>query len=211
MQGEVDGLWGPSGTMGTNTSASLGFEDSFSPQEGCQVEDTAHSPSQENYVPLQDSQQYLAGLESKLARLQGRAASNRKTESRRLLDALAGSRSNQTAQLMQDSESSCGGIPIMDTPPSLSTIDPQGALGAMLRRVAPDRVALTPEELCHLLQADLLAQMHESENDASPATRGPVRDKTHPPENTCESQDKTSANLSGNGETREPSSDEGEK
>ena len=80
----------------------------------------------ENYVPLQDSQQYLAGLESKLARIQGRTASNRKTESRRLLDALAGSRSHQTAQLMQDTESPCGSIPTIDTPPSSSTIDPQG-------------------------------------------------------------------------------------
>ncbi|KAK8377915.1 hypothetical protein O3P69_014093 [Scylla paramamosain] len=209
MQGEVDGLWGPSGTMGTDTSVSLGFEDSFSPQ-GRQLEDTAQSPSQENYVPLQDSQQYLAGLESKLARIQGRTASSRKTESRRLLDALAGSRSHQTAQLMQDSESSCGNIPTMDVPSS-STIDPQGALGAMLRRVAPDRVALTPEELCHLLQADLLAQMHESENDASPDTHGTVGDKNLPLGNTCENQDKTSANLSGTGEPREPSSDEGEK
>lgn len=206
----MDDLWGPSAAMGTNASVSLGFEDSFSPQEGSQVEDTAHCPNQENYVPLQDSQQYLAGLESKLAHIQGRTASNRKTESRRLLDALAGSRSNQTAQLMQDSESSCGSIPIMDTPPSLSTIDPQGALGAMLRRVAPDRVALTPEELCRLLQADLLAQMHESENDASPDTHGPVRDKNHPPGNT-RSQDKTSAKHLGTGEPREPSSDEGEK
>ncbi|MPC53807.1 uncharacterized protein E2C01_047707 [Portunus trituberculatus] len=126
MQGKMDGLWGPSGTMETDTSVSLGFEDSFSPQEGSAVGNTAQSPSQENYVPLQDSQQYLAGLESKLARIQGRTASNRKTESRRLLDALAGSRSHQTVQLMQDTESPCGSIPTMDTPPSSSTIDPQG-------------------------------------------------------------------------------------
>lgn len=83
-----------------------------------------------------------------------------------------------------------------------------GALGAMLRRVAPDRVALTAEELCHLLQADLLAQMHESDNDASSDTQ--VADKSLPPGNTCDNQVKTSANLSGT-EPRDPSSDEGEK
>lgn len=85
--------------------------------------------SPDNYVPLQDSPQYLAGLEGKLARIRGRTESSRKTESRRLLDALAGSRSCHTAQLMQDTNTHTLPTPdpVDPTPSSLaSTIDPQG-------------------------------------------------------------------------------------
>ena len=46
----MDGLWGPSGTAGTDTSVSLGFEDSFSPQESSEVENIAQSPSQGVYL-----------------------------------------------------------------------------------------------------------------------------------------------------------------
>lgn len=210
MQGEVEGLWGPTGTLGADTSTSLDFEDSFSPQDS-RLEEATHIPSNEKYVPLQDSQQYLAGLESKLAHIQGRTASTRKTESRRLLDALAGSRSTHTAQLMQDNEASCGSLPATDCAPSSSTIDPQGALGAMLRRMAPDRVALTPEELCHLLQADLLAQMHESDAYAPQESHGKSGDKNLPSGGSHERQDAASTKLSETVEPREPSSDEGEK
>ncbi|KAG0715232.1 hypothetical protein GWK47_012433 [Chionoecetes opilio] len=142
--GVMDGLWGPAEKLGADTSPALGFEDSFSPQSN-HLEETLHSPDNETYIPLQDSRQYLAGLESKLANVQGRTASARKTESRRLLDALAASRSTHTAQLMRNTEPPCGSLPTNDTAPLSSTIDPQGALGAMLRRVAPDRVALTHE------------------------------------------------------------------
>lgn len=84
-----------------------------------------------DYVPLEDSSQYLAGLEQKLAHLQGRAASRRKTESQRLIDALASSRSTHTSQLMRDDGTSNVGVipPDSDTdaPPHMSApIDPQG-------------------------------------------------------------------------------------
>lgn len=35
----------------------------------------------------------------------------------------------------------------------------------MLRKVAPDKIALTPEELCHLLEADILSKAHEALED----------------------------------------------
>lgn len=92
-------------------------------------------PAPEKYVPLQDSPQYLAGLEGKLARIRGRTESSRKTESCRLLDALAGSRSCHLAQLMQDS--SVPSLPAADhsdpTPSSMaSTIGPQGVATVVL-------------------------------------------------------------------------------
>ena len=86
-----------------------------------------------------------------------------------------------------------------------------GALGAMLRRMAPDRVALTPEELCHLLQADLLAQMHESDAYAPQESHVTSGDKNLPSGSSHERQDAASTKLSETVEPREPSSDEGEK
>ena len=74
----------------------------------------------------------------------------------------------------------------------------------MLRRVAPDRVALTPEELCHLLQADLLAHMHEAEEEAA-------RSHNLPSGSSSEDQDRAPSNLPQSVESREHSSDEGEK
>ena len=52
---------------------------------------------------MEDSPQYLAGLERKLARIQGRSAGRRQTESRRLIDALASSRSTHAHQLVNES------------------------------------------------------------------------------------------------------------
>lgn len=206
MQGNLDGLWGPTKARDVETS-SLSFEDSFSPPCSELETDSPDSRNAEKYVPLQDSPQYLAGLEGKLARLRGRTESSRKTESRRLLDALAGSRSCHIAQLMQDTNTPT--LPAADqsdpTPSSLaSTIDPQGALGAMLRRVVPDRVALTPEELCHLLQSDLLAQMHESELEGAAPCETAIT-------SNIKGQDAALTHSSGALDTREPSSDEGEK
>lgn len=96
----------------------------------------------------------------------------------------------------------------------------------MIRRVAPDKIALAPEELCHLLEADLLSKVHEALEDESP----------HPPTDLASScvmehsrQDATRRNgITDNktdvnkdvssleeakypSERKDPSSDEGEK
>lgn len=77
-------------------------------------------------MPLQDSSQYLAGLERKLAVVQGRVSGQRKAESRRLLDALVGTRSAHVSQLVQGSEGVTEDIGEEQTPVHSATVDPQG-------------------------------------------------------------------------------------
>ncbi|CAL4115525.1 unnamed protein product [Meganyctiphanes norvegica] len=45
---------------------------------------------------------------------------------------------------------------------SNTAIDPESALGVMMRRVVPEKVALSHEELCQLLEADILAKVTEA-------------------------------------------------
>ena len=86
------------------------------------------------YVPLDDSQHYLAGLERKLAQVQGRGTGRRQAESRRLIDALASSRSLHTNELIQqgrnDSEGASDDLTAEDSDhPAHTTaaVDPQGS------------------------------------------------------------------------------------
>lgn len=86
-----------------------------------------------------------------------------------------------------------------------------GALGVVLRRVAPDRVAVAPEELCKLLEADILAKVHQALQDTS-------QTDDHTIDNT-EATDRKESNpekgivkdVKSPTEQKDPSSDEGEK
>ncbi|XP_042891637.1 uncharacterized protein LOC122266111 [Penaeus japonicus] len=204
--------WGS--TRDTAPEADMGFEDSFSPKD--------RDPEEEGiYRPLDDSLQYIAGLERKLARVQGKTRGQRQAESRRLIDALATSRDVHTQQLMESTDV-CRD-PDLETETehhSSAAVDPQGALGSMLRRVAPNKIALSHEELCRLLEADILSKVHdalEEEEEEEPAQEDPrarqesgeragaearaeeAKDAARPPEETLLAVPK------------EHSSDEGEK
>ncbi|KAK3891962.1 hypothetical protein Pcinc_004176 [Petrolisthes cinctipes] len=198
-------LWGPACML---SDVSSGFEDSFSPTTN------ENNNNAQNYIPLQDSSQYLAGLERKLAVVQGRASGQRKAESRRLIDALVGTRSAHVSQLVQNSEGVNEELGEEQTPVnSLATVDPQGALGVVLRRVAPDRVAVAPEELCRLLESDILAKVHQalqdtSDNHTTHNTEADDRKDNNPNKGMEKDFEKT---IKSPTEQKDPSSDEGEK
>ncbi|XP_066947399.1 coiled-coil domain-containing protein 32 [Macrobrachium rosenbergii] len=202
-------LWGPV-SDDSGTPVECKFEDSFSPQ--CLPSDQENFVADDDYVPLDDSSQYLAGLERKLARVQGRSAGRRQTESRRLIDALIGSRDAHAHELVNASNIGNDEIITSESEPAHQTgaVDPQGAIGAMIRRIAPDKVALTHEELCQLLEADFLSKIQEAaaaeeeeEAAASKETHSEVRN-----DDIAHDDDKVNHDLS---EEKKLSSDEGEK
>ncbi|XP_068210164.1 coiled-coil domain-containing protein 32 [Palaemon carinicauda] len=159
-------LWGPV-SNNSGKPVECKFEDSFTPQ--CFTSGQDNFLVDEDYVPLDDSSQYLAGLERKLARVQGRTANKRQTESRRLINALVGSRDAHAHELVNASNIGGDEIITSESEPAHQTgaVDPQGAIGAMIRRIAPDKVALTHEELCQLLEADFLAKIQEAATAAA--------------------------------------------
>lgn len=204
-----------------SSEAGMGFEDSFSPQDKDQQ-------GEGMYIPLDDSLQYIAGLERRLARVQGKTRGQRQAESRRLIDALASSRDAHTQQLMESTDARADADLEADTEHhSAAAVDPQGALGSMLRRVAPNKVALSHEELCRLLEADILAKVHdalEEEEDSKEDSKDPAASQ-RPHASHCEAQGRERTGASADavqdaagqqGATpqaapKEHSSDEGEK
>lgn len=85
----------------------------------------------------------------------------------------------------------------------------------VLRRVAPDRVALAPEELCRLLEADILAKVHQALQDTSQiddhtadSAEAVDRKGSNPDKGMEKDFDKT---IKSTTEQKDPSSDEGEK
>ncbi|KAK7079775.1 hypothetical protein SK128_028632 [Halocaridina rubra] len=158
------GLWGPVSSTNDELPIECKFEDSFSPEPARPVRGNEHQAQDEEYKPLDDSSQYLASLERKLARIQGRTAKQRQKESQQLIDALAGSRDTHAHQLINTTVNNVDNMPVDSEliAHQHTAVDPQGPLGVMLRKLAPDRVALTHEELCQLLEADFLAKVREA-------------------------------------------------
>jgi len=213
--------WGFSNVESNNQEHYRGFEDSFSPE-------SYNDPNTTEYVPLDDSPQYLQSLERKLNRVQGRTSGQRKKESRQLIDALAGSRSSHTHHFLQNQDETVSTFSENDeslaASNSSSTIDPQSALGVMMRRVVPDKVALSHEELCQLLEADILAKVTEAlheEEDQNTQQQNTVQQNApqHSSENNKTNEESTNFNIKENlsdiqapvEEKKEHSSDEGEK
>ncbi|XP_063598528.1 germ cell nuclear acidic protein-like [Penaeus indicus] len=211
--------WGS--TRDPSSEAGMGFEDSFSPQDKDQQ-------GEGMYIPLDDSLQYIAGLERKLARVQGKTRSQRQAESRRLIDALASSRDAHTQQLMESTDARADADLEADTEHhSSAAVDPQGALGSMLRRVAPNKIALSHEELCRLLEADILAKVHdaleeeEEEEEESAAKESAASQPPDAPPSEAKEPERTEASADAEQDTarqptpqaapKEHSSDEGEK
>lgn len=212
--------WGS--TRDTTPAAGIGFEDSFSPQDKDQQ-------GEGMYIPLDDSLQYIAGLERKLARVRGKTRGQRQAESRRLIDALASSRDAHTQRLMESTDARAdAGLEADTEHHSSAAVDPQGALGSMLRRVAPNKIALSHEELCRLLEADILAKVHdaleEEEEEEELAAKDPTSGR-QPDTSPCAAEDterteasadtvqNTERQLDGTSQAapKEHSSDEGEK
>ncbi|KAK8742600.1 hypothetical protein OTU49_001981 [Cherax quadricarinatus] len=195
MQCENEDLWGPVASLCTGLATNpLGFEDSFSPAPAESEGDSTQHSADGDYIALEDSSQYLAGLERKLASIQGRADSGRQRESRRLIDALASSRDSHTHQLMNTPNNVGIESEVMelenDRTASITaaSVVPQGALCAVIRRVAPDKVALAPEELCRLLEADILGKVHEA-----------LEEEAEAPHSTTQQSRTTSVNSTING------------
>lgn len=92
-----------------------------------------------------------------------------------------------------------------------------GALGLVLRRVAPDRVAVAPEELCRLLEADILAKVHQalqetSQTDDHTTDNAEAADRKESRPNPDKGMEKDfEKTLKSPTEQKDPSSDEGEK
>lgn len=98
----------------------------------------------------------------------------------------------------------------------------------MLRRVAPNKIALSHEELCRLLEADILAKVHdaleEEEEEEELAAKDPTSGR-QPDTSLCAAEDterteasadtvqNTERQLDGTSQAapKEHSSDEGEK
>lgn len=79
------------------------------------------------YIPLDDSLQYIAGLERKLARVRGKTRGQRQAESRRLIDALASSRDAHTQRLMESTDARAdAGLEADTEHHSSAAVDPQG-------------------------------------------------------------------------------------
>ncbi|XP_076069475.1 uncharacterized protein LOC143041463 [Oratosquilla oratoria] len=177
--------WGvaDSTPLDSTESGSLQFEDSFSSEHISAVTSSndativrgttaTDDEDKKNYMPLPDSSEYLAGLEHKLARLQGKTASGRQKESRRLINALASSREAHISRHLQDDSATSTGLSELNEDevcPVSSTVDSQGALGLVMRKVVPDKVAVSQEEMYRLLEADFLAKvtqgLHEEEEE----------------------------------------------
>lgn len=210
--------WGSSEAESGNKENCQGFEDSF-------TSESYNSPiTQPNsdYIPLDDSSQYLEGLERKLSRVQGRTSGQRKKESQQLIDALAGSRSCHTHNLLQNQDEVVSGFSennvSIEASSNSAAIAPDNALGVMMRRVVPDKVALSHEELCQLLEADILAKVTEAAQEEEDQCRQQSITQIST-ETECTNQDITSSNvreshlgtLSPIEERKGQSSDEGEK
>lgn len=201
-------LWGSISPVSGSTPVQCQFEDSFSPVHLPSSQDT-ESFTDEDYVPLDDSPQYIAGLERKLARVQGRTSASRQTESRRLIDALAGSRDTHAHQLINTTNNTADEIITEENEHSAhqnTAVDPPGAIGAMIRRLAPDKVALTHEELCRLLEADFLAKVREAAEEEDEG-----RESEEPEKYLAEENDKIKDAQTHTPEEKKHSSDEGEK
>ncbi|KAG7169880.1 uncharacterized protein LOC121865255 [Homarus americanus] len=225
MQGQNEDLWGPATSLSaTSPAESLDFEDAFSPpQDTTSGGNTQQQSADGDYVPLDDSSQYLAGLERKLACVQGRTTAHRQTESRRLIDALATSRDDHAHHLLNNTNNIGADSDVLEPDNDRSgaltaaTVDPQGALGAMLRRVAPDKIALAPEELCRLLEADILSKVHDALEEEAQAPHPPTQHSknTSEEDQSCEGVRSVDGSTENNtiklADQKDPSSDEGEK
>ncbi|XP_018019304.1 uncharacterized protein LOC108675787 isoform X2 [Hyalella azteca] len=119
-----------------------------------------------NYVALDDSSAYLDRLQQKLDRVQGNSAT---PSSRSLLDGLMAARHSHHHQLLssmrEDNARLTEGISTEQGPDSLPSDLPhtrgvllpgQHHLHSLLLKMAPDRMALSADELVHLLSADVL-------------------------------------------------------
>lgn len=125
--------WGGRENAGS-AGAEREFEDNFSPTD-----------------ELPDTQDYVASLESKLAKLKGRG---REVTAREMLSVLEDARQDHTARLISCSNDlapeataylpgeDCSDAPIHST--------------YLKKRLFPERQALTQEELKYLLEADFL-------------------------------------------------------
>ncbi|KAB7501479.1 Uncharacterized protein Anas_03632 [Armadillidium nasatum] len=158
--------WGESQAYGSQ-DLQLKFEDSFADSITQQQEQA------KSYIPLDDSEQYLAGLEKKLARLQGKTQSSRESERKKLINALAKSKDDHSIDLLKSSNENIE--PFLENNNSeenaskgLSAVNPQGTLGLVMRKCVPSQVAVSSDELCELLKTDILAKVHdEIESEAS--------------------------------------------
>ncbi|CAG0922274.1 unnamed protein product [Notodromas monacha] len=100
------------------------------------------------FVPLPDKTEYLAKLETKLAKMRADSSGSQQKRRRALLDALSASRSDHVTRFLEDDEFRVSG--------SCDSIDADSTASRLLRIVAPERLALTTEELVALLKADEL-------------------------------------------------------
>ena len=139
----------PSPTPQTPSDPAAGFEDNFASPEDNVVAAVEQLP---------DSQEYLAALEAKLKRVQKKGSMVKDLEKRRedeMRRFLAGGDPLATADLGLDAEGAGGDL----------------GDSALLRFIAPERVALTEEEKTALVKADILdksvQEANEAENESS--------------------------------------------
>ena len=115
------------------------------------------------FVPLPDSAEYLAGLESKLARVQKKGSmvrdlqKKREDEMRRFLDAPVDSSSSSVSNASAVESSDSLATPVIDN--------------AVVRKIAPERQVLNPEEAVILVKADSLAVGRTEKDDDPPGNK----------------------------------------
>lgn len=152
-----NGLTVPQATKETSNNANiLKFEDDF---EQAAVDEQSAG----EYVALDDSEQYLSKLERKLNRVSG---SSGPSSSRALLAGLSASRQTHQHALLSDTGPSSFSVGELDCLPRARGVllaENQHHLNSIIQKLAPEKLALSAEELVKLLAADSLAARTDRE------------------------------------------------
>ncbi|CAN8000026.1 unnamed protein product [Ixodes hexagonus] len=127
------------------------------------------SEFEDNFCPSRlfpDSEDYVASLESKLARLKGKG---RDVTAREMLSVLGEAREDQTGHLVNaDPDMAVAATAYL---PGDDCSDAPVHSSYLEKRLFPERQALTQEELKYLLEADFLGKSVAAESSATAAAR----------------------------------------
>ncbi|XP_002399637.3 uncharacterized protein LOC8052709 [Ixodes scapularis] len=123
------------------------------------------SEFEDNFCPSRafpDSEDYVASLESKLARLKGKG---RDVTAREMLGVLGEARQDHTGRLLStDPDVAPGATAYL---PGEDCSDAPVRSSYLEKRLFPERQALTQEELKYLLEADFLGKSAAAENSTT--------------------------------------------
>ena len=99
-----------------------------------------------------------------MKKIQGKDPNQRKDQRKKLIEYLAKTREDHNINLLKDNAHKINDFVEGEAKTFFNTVDPNGPFGIMMRKVAPDHVALSDEEIYKLLKSDMLSKINEKDD-----------------------------------------------